>query len=314
MATPPQQVAPKASKQTNYLPWILIGCGGIGLLGVVIVIAAAVIFYYNQPGPGRGGPRRPLIGRSDVKLVDDHGVKTVNKTWNTCTAFAPADWTIIGNEPRLAIAVDLASPDQSMTASYGIAAVQRTDPLYGVDVYGTSTPEKAITTMMEKVGYMGFAFDDESQSINGYTLRYWRANYNGKPVRGFLLYQAFEIGEATSYVLATHMGSTDASKWEENKNLVYDVAASIRCTKHLFPAQESSTRQPQGSSKDDIEREMSRKREEATMGFQNVYSPSTGEHWEASYSDYNPTGPDGPGYYRPVGNSYEKLKEGFPPN
>ena len=56
------------------------------------------------------------------------------------------------------------------------------------------------------------------------------------------------------------------------------------------------------------------KREEAMMGFQNVYSPSTGQHWEASYSDYNATGPDGPGYYRHVGNSYEKLNEGFPPN
>jgi hypothetical protein len=61
---------------------------------------------------------------------------------------------------------------------------------------------------------------------------------------------------------------------------------------------------------------MSRKREEAMMGFQNVYSPSTGQHWEASYSDYNATGPDGPGYYRKVGSvgGYEKLSEGFPPN
>ena len=52
------------------------------------------------------------------------------------------------------------------------------------------------------------------------------------------------------------------------------------------------------------------------MGFQNVYSQTTGEHWEASYSDYNPTGPDGPGYYRKVGSvgGYEKLNEGFPPN
>ena len=49
------------------------------------------------------------------------------------------------------------------------------------------------------------------------------------------------------------------------------------------------------------------------MGFQNVYSPTTGEHWEASYSDYNATGPDGPGYYRKVGSvgGYEKLSEGY---
>jgi hypothetical protein len=82
----------------------------------------------------------------------------------------------------------------------------------------------------------------------------------------------------------------------------------------LFPAQESSARQPKGSSKDQVDAELSTKREEAMMGFQNVYSPSTGQHWEASYNDYNPTGPDGAGYYRRVGNSYEKLNEGFPPN
>ena len=63
-----------------------------------------------------------------------------------------------------------------------------------------------------------------------------------------------------------------------------------------------------------MDEELSTKREETTMGFQNVYSSSTGQHWEASYDDYNPTGPDGPGYYRRVGNSYEKLSEGFPPN
>jgi hypothetical protein len=313
MATPPPQVAPKASNQANFLPWILIGCGGIGLLGAVVVIAAAAVFYYSQP-PGRNGPRRPLINRGDVKLVDDHGVQTIKKTWSSCTAFAPSDWTIVGNEQRVGMGVDLAASDQSMSASYGIVAMPRTEASLGQDFYGTGTPEKAIQTMMEATGHTGFTLDAESQSVNGYTLRYWRATSRGKPVRGFMLYQAIEFGDPNTYILAYHLGATDASKWEENKNLVYDVAASIRCTKHLFPAQESTTRRPQGSSKDDIEREMSRKRQEATMGFQNVYSPSTGEHWEASYSDYNATGPDGPGYYRRAGNSYEKLNEGFPPN
>ena len=48
------------------------------------------------------------------------------------------------------------------------------------------------------------------------------------------------------------------------------------------------------------------------MGYENVYSPSTGEHFEASQSLYNETGPDGPGYYRSTGtNSYEKMERGF---
>jgi len=312
MATPINQPPPPVNK-TNYLPWILGGCGVVLIFGVIVVIAAVGIYYYNQPSTNsRTGGRRSSSG---VHLVEDHGIQTVPKTWSSCTAYAPADWTIIGNEQRVGIGVDLAAPDQSMSASYGIVAVPRTG-MYGGDYYGTGTPEKAIQTMMEATGNTGFVLDDESQSVEGYTLRYWRANLRGKPARGFVLYQAIEFGEPSNYILAYHIGETDASNWEQNKNVVYDVAASIRCTKHLFPAQESSTRRPQGSSKDQIESEMSRKRQEAMMGFQNVYSPTTGEHWEASYSDYNATGPDGPGYYRKVGSvgGYEKLSEGFPPN
>jgi hypothetical protein len=307
MATPLNQ--PQATQKSSYLPWILIGCGVLVLALVVVVIAAAGIWYYYQAPTGPNTRRRA----GEVRLVEDHGIKTVAKTWSSCTAFAPSDWTIVGNEQRVGIGVDLAAPDQSMSASYGIVAAPRTE-MFGADYYGTGTPEKFLQTMLEATGTTGFALDNETRSVEGYTLRYWRANSQGKPIRGFVLYQTFETGDPSNYIVAYHMGATEASKWEQNKNVVYDIAASIRCTKHLFPAQQSSTREPRGSSKDQIEDELSRKRQEATMGFQNVYSPSTGEHWEASYRDYNATGPDGPGYYRRVGNSYEKLNDGFPPN
>jgi len=298
-------------KPKTYWPWILVGCLVVFFFSLVVLGLAGGIFYFYM-GPDRNGGG---IGFSSggVKLVDNHGVQIVSKTWSSCTAFAPADWTIVGNEQRVGIGTDLAAPDQSMASSYGIFALQNTQ-MYGTDFYGTATPERALQTMMEAVGAGGFKLENDSQMVGSYTLRFWQAKMRGRPVRGFVLYQTFDTGDPSNYIMAYRMGSTDADKWDQYKNLVYDVAASIRCTKHLFPAQESRTREPKGSSKDDIEREMSRKRQEATMGFQNVYSPSTGEHWEASYSDYNATGPDGPGYYRRAGNSYEKLNEGFPPN
>jgi hypothetical protein len=294
-------------KQTIYLPWVLGGCAVALVLGVIVVGVAGVLLYVMTPDRnGRGGGFGP--GPGSVKTVDKHGVETAAKTWSSCTAYAPADWTIIGNEQRIAIGVDLAAADQTMSASYGVAAVA------GGAFYGMATPEDYIQTMMQNTGSNGFQFDGDSQTVEGYTLRYWRAQTGGRAVRGFALYHVFDSGDPSTYIIALRMGSTDAAKWEQNKNIAYDVAASIRCTKHLFPAQESRSREPKGSSKDDIEREISRKRQEAMMGFQNVYSPATGQHWEASYSDYNATGPDGPGYYRRVGNSYEKLNEGFPPN
>jgi len=316
MAISPNQADQKPPSQPNYLKWILIGCGALIVVTIGLSLLATAIWYFTARPPDRSsrGTRRPLFGSSDVKLVDNHGIETVSKTWSSCTAFAPADWTIIGNEQRVGIGVDLTAPDQTMYASYGIVGVARTTETLGRDYYGTATPEKFLQTMLESSGATGFEWENESQPVEGYTLRYWRANSHGKQFRGFVLYQTFETGDPTSYIVAYRMGSVEASKWDQNKHLVYDVAASIRCTKHLFPAQESSARQPKGSSKDQVDEELSTKREEAMMGFQNVYSPSTGQHWEASYSDYNPTGPDGPGYYRRVGNSYEKLNEGFPPN
>ncbi len=312
MATP----GAKAQGQPTYLKWILIGCGALIVVSIGLSLIGTAIWYFMVRAPDRnsGGARRPLFGRSSVKLVDNHGIQTVEKTWSSCAAFAPADWTIIGNEQRVGIGVDLTAPDQTMYASYGIVAVARTTETLGTDYYGTATPERFLQTMLESGGATGFELENESQSVDGYTLRYWRANSRGKQFRGFALYQTFETGDPSSYIVAYRMGSVEAGKWDQNKHLVYDVAASIRCTKHLFPAQESSARQPKGSSKDQVDEELSTKREEAMMGFQNVYSPATGQHWEASYSDYNPTGPDGPGYYRRVGNSYEKLNEGFPPN
>jgi len=316
MATPPNQPVQRPSSQPNYLKWILIGCGALIVVTIGLFLFATAIWYFSTRPPDRNsrGSRRPIFGSSDVRLVDNHGIETVAKSWSSCTAFAPADWTIIGNEQRVGIGVDLTAPDQTMYASYGIVAVARTTETLGTDYYGTATPERFLQTMIESGGATGFELENESQSVEGYTLRYWRANSHGKQFRGFALYQTFETGDPSNYIVAYHLGSVEAGKWDQNKHLVYDVAASILCTKHLFPAQESSARQPKGSSKDQVDDELSTKREEAMMGFQNVYSPSTGQHWEASYSDYNPTGPDGAGYYRRVGNSYEKLNEGFPPN
>src|SRR5580765_6813733 len=117
MVTPP--------KQTNYLPWVLGGCAVALVLGLIVVGVAGVFLYVLTPGDrnGRGGGFGPGLGPGSVKTVDKHGVETVAKTWSSCTAYAPADWTIIGNEQRIAIGVDLAAADQTMSASYGVAAV-----------------------------------------------------------------------------------------------------------------------------------------------------------------------------------------------
>ena len=66
------------------------------------------------------------------------------------------------------------------------------------------------------------------------------------------------------------------------------------------------------SPDDNPEVDLSAKWQEAIMGFENVYSPSTGEHYEAPLTSEWDTGPEGPGYYRDLpGGGYEKLEPGF---
>jgi hypothetical protein len=53
--------------------------------------------------------------------------------------------------------------------------------------------------------------------------------------------------------------------------------------------------------------------QEATMGYENLQSPSTGDRYQVPLNNYDPAGPDGPGYYRPLpGGGSEKL-QGAPP-
>jgi len=48
------------------------------------------------------------------------------------------------------------------------------------------------------------------------------------------------------------------------------------------------------------------------LGTQYVHSPSTGQNYLVDRTAaWNDTGPDGPGFYRKVGNSYEKLEAGM---
>src|SRR5438477_9316797 len=117
MATPINQAPAPPSGQSSSLKWILIGCGVLAVLGGIFLVAAAGLFMYMRAPEGGTSSRRPsLFGGSDVRLVEDHGIETVQKTWSSCTAYAPADWTIVGNEQRTGMAVDLAAPDQSMAA------------------------------------------------------------------------------------------------------------------------------------------------------------------------------------------------------
>jgi hypothetical protein len=284
-----------------------------GLLSALLISSAFLTFFIALSlAQTASKPKNATKAASSVKLVQNNGIPTEKKSWSSCSALVPEGWMMTGQEQPVGIGVDLTSPDGSAHCTYGILAVP-VSLLFGKDWYGTRTPDVFVQTLLEQHGTSAFQFDSEARNVGEYQLRYWRGFYKGRQVRGFAHFKTFNSGIPNTYIIACRIGLTDAERFEEQKNLLYDIAASVRCKKSLMPSPsgrstDRAKAEPKGSSRD-----LSVERQEATMGFQNVYSPSTGEHWEASYKDYNATGPDGPGYYRQVGNSYEKLNEGFAP-
>ena len=251
-----------------------------------------------------------------LKRVDAHGIQTVPKSFGGCTGLAPEGWAVSGAENNVAVGIDFLDSQQLEGATYMIIGVTTYIDANGNDFYGNATPERYIQSTLTTLGVSGFQYNTQGTRLqDGYVLLFWQGFAQGQAVRGFAHYMTFPTAQQNIYIIALRYGFTQAGQWEKRMNVVYDVAASARCQKRLFPVRNngythssSAPKEPRGSSKD-----LSTLREETTMEFQNVYSPTTGQHWEASYDDYNPTGPDGPGYYRQVGNSYEKLEEGFPP-
>jgi hypothetical protein len=262
---------------------------------------------FNSPGT------RSKSG--SVKTVEAHGIQTVLKSYGGCAGLAPNNWTVDGAENNIAVGIGFADAQRNEGASYMIMGVTTAVDAYGNDFYGNANPVVFIQKTLTALGVYGFQYTGQGMRLNdGYILLFWQGAVQGQQVRGFAHYTTFPSTQNV-YIIALRYGYTPANQWAKRMNVIYDVAASARCQKRLFPVRNngyspssSASKEPRGSSKD-----LSTLREETTMEFQNVYSPTTGQHWEASYDDYNPTGPDGPGYYRQVGNSYEKLEEGFPP-
>ena len=116
------------------------------------------------------------------------------------------------------------------------------------------------------------------------------------------------------YVISVYLGATTNENWEINGPEAITAAISIRCVSQLRPvsAQFDLDLLDPSDPADNPEVDLSEKWSEAILGFENVYSPSTGTHYLAPLELYWETGPDGGGYYRSLPDSgFEKLEYGF---
>lgn len=229
-----------------------------------------------------------------AKTINDSATQLVAKQSGYCHALAPEDWAITTNQE--ASGADLFSPDQKKHAGWGITFVYS---------YMYPSEDDFLNTWMPLAGYSGISMGGGSDMGYGFTKRDFTSS-NGK--KGFLFYKKYDASDLGGYIMSVYMAATNSDIWDSQGATAGFAAVSIRCVTQLRPNTSGSNPSSSGSNS---EVSLSDKWTEAIMGYENVYSPTTGDHYEAPLNSYSETGPDGPGYYRSVPNGYEKLERGF---
>lgn len=255
----------------------------------------------NSSSGGSSGNSGGSSGSTvQTKTINDAASEFVAKSYGYCTALAPNDWSFTANAE--ATGADLWSPDLNFHAGWGIAfAYSYLLPndeaflnYYLKLVYNTQNV--SLTSSPEDVGY-------------GYSRRYY-SGHTDRDFKGAVYYQHYDAASLGGYIMVTRFGTTELSRWDNSGALAQAAALSIRCTTQLKSSNSGNT--PSNSSdNDEASIDISDKWQEAIMGYENVYNPSTGQHWEAPTSSYWDTGPQGPGYYHQNGNDLTKLSRGF---
>ncbi len=249
--------------------------------------------------------------KSNLKLAQtSNTIPMRQKSDGGCSGYLPDNWTMVTKEDALSIACETYKNDITMSASYLLALVTNAVSLE----YDGTSPEKYIQTFFIPLNNISdFKYTSSPYTMdNNYKLAFWTGIFNKKPVKGFSYYTTFTMPDS-HYIIAIRSGIIEANLWKDNSAIVFDSAVSIKCNKSLYSTADGPDKENnnKGSSGSDIAA-VAEKDREAIMGYENAYSPSTGEHFEVPVDLYNATGPDGAGYYRSTGtNSYEKLNMGF---
>lgn len=244
-----------------------------------------------------------IVATEDVQipiLIDDSAINLVEKSSGYCKALIPEDWTFTSVSPY--VGADAWSPDNSSHAAWGITSIYYT--LY-------PTPLSALTYLMTAVGYQGITFTSDPEEIGSGFMSVEFASDVGR--RGQIIYRVYET-DPSFFIISVYLGATLNETWENTGAQALTAAISIRCVSQMRPSTSGvdlDSSDP-SSSADNPEVDLSEEWSEAILGYENVYSPITGDHFMAPLESYWATGPDGGGYYRELpGGGYELLEDGF---
>jgi hypothetical protein len=230
-----------------------------------------------------------------------------------CQALAPAGWGIAEQDPQGRF-MTLASTNGRMRASYAIVGLNSGGGLMYARPSGGDPVTQAMTLSSLIAGQQVRGIS--RQAFLGASL----INFRGLSEQGYVLFRTYPVpGDPYSYVLSTHIAVGPTQKEE---GIAGAVASTIRCVAQFHaPAGGYAQVQPRSSSRatgtssrckaGDCDDGDLAGTYNVQLGTGYVHS-ETGQNFLVDpATDYNATGPEGPGYYRQVGNSFEKLTPGW---
>src|ERR1700681_521226 len=237
------------------------------------------------------------------------GVPVVVKQTPHCSAYAPSDWSVSSN-PQ-ASALDLQSGDGTMYAGWGVTAINRAMQQYYGPMYGD--PETSIRTLAGMI--VGKLFSDSggvqftsapAPFLNYFTIRHIAS----ARTQGIVFYHIYPGASPQYYTESVYFAIADASLPRARHAVAPGVAVSIRCATQLIPSQQPDVpKTAKKGPRPGCGGEPNLRGYNQQLGTQYAHT-ATGDNFLYDISDYRNTGPDGPGYYRMLGNSLTKLEPG----
>jgi hypothetical protein len=207
----------------------------------------------------------------------------------------PPGWHI-GAEGQDDLSLDNAANTASATFDLWGPFVQ------GVNVsQPVGTPSEAITYWFGKLGFQ--APQVLSATDVGTTQEYmeFTATLNGKAVHGLIYMETSTDGGSTAGIF--RLALADSPLWDSLNGALIEMAGSIQ---HDF-AQDLQEIQAVNRQWQDFSGQVANF-DDTLNNQQLVQDPSTGQLYEAPYSSYQPTGPQGPGYYLPNGQELNPVE------
>jgi hypothetical protein len=255
-----------------------------------------------------------------VRTVENAGaVNFVQKTQGQCTALAPADWQIVSTRPQ-GEAIDMSSGDRQSYVGWVIHGVDRMAQITQGDLFGDPpTSSRVMVGMMAKATFGDpgpFTYVGQPVQLGADFIAAVLQSAAHKAVLIYKVYPAPASMSYGSYIISQRIAIVPIGASDMQTRTAVGVAAGVSCVTVFTPPKNNDITLPRPGDTFDRRRRSGETNDlegyNSQLGTQYVHSPSTGQNYLVDRTAaWNDTGPDGPGYYRKVGNSYEKLEAGM---